>query len=215
MKKIFLFFIPLWLFADIDSNGDIQFWQKSHFRYFFQEEWAFMLTTEVRFGDDVSKFYYCYLEPQLLYAPADWVSLAPGYRQVAKRHPTNSSHWIPEYVPMFDLVFNANANGWRFEDRNRFEYIITEDSPYPWLYRNRFRIFFPSQVCFLNMAPFVDDEIFWRQARGINENRGSLGFRQTYSSHVSTETVYTARFLKRDSKWTYQNVFLLWLGVKW
>ena len=171
-----------------------------------------MITTEVRFGDDVQKCYYAYVQPQFSYIPTDWISLAPGYRQIVKRYPTNSNHWIPEYVPIFDLVLTGRAKEWKFEHRSRVEYIISRSSSYPWLYRDRFRVFLPIHWTQYDITPFFDNEIFWREANGINEDRVAVGIKEKFTSFFTCETSYTARFLKAIPHWTQQNVFLIWFN---
>lgn len=210
-----LYFFPLCLCAAVNSDGDYQFWQRNNFQYRFAKQWACLVSTEARIGDNVSKPYYCYVQPQLSYAPADWIVIAPGYRQVVKRYPSNSIHWIPEYIPMLDLTLKGDAKGWKIEDRNRLEYIITESSSYPWLYRNRLRVYLPLHWTRLDITPFVDNEIFLRQAEGLHEDRLEVGLRETYASGIFTETSYMARFQKGARGWIYQNVFVLAFSVIW
>jgi hypothetical protein len=201
------FLLPLSLWGAINSNGDVQLWQWTFVRYTIEAPWSLFVTAEVRFGDDVSKFYYTYIQPQIVYAPKQWFFLAPGYRQGLRRHPLTSSKWVLESVPMTDLVFLGQVGEWEIQDRNRVEYVISSAVPFPWLYRNRLRFLMPPFHAGINWRPFFDGEFFWKQANGISEARNSV--------HFATELFYMARFLKQTQGWTYQNVCNIVLSFKY
>lgn len=202
---------PLSLLGVVNANGDYQFWQWNFIRNQISDQWAFYTCTEVRWGDNVSKAYYAYIQEQLIYTPAKWVSILPGYRQAVRRVPSDSSHWILEYVPIADLIFTAKPSDWEIRQRNRFEYILSKQSKFSWLYRNRLRFYIPRKWTSIQIRPFFDEEFFWRQGEGINEARVSVGLQETYTSHIGSEIFYMARFQKSEPHWVYQNVFNLTL----
>jgi len=208
-----LFFLPVLAFAQINQNGDFQVWARSFNEVELNDTFGVQVWGEMRWGDNGSKLYFNYLQGQMVYRPAWWMFVAPGYRQVVRRLPTNSNHWAFQYVLLVDVAFVVwKYNGWEVRDRNRVEYIIVQTENNPWQYRNRLRLLAPELGGWC--IPYVENEIFWRQTRGINQDRVSGGMIVQFSEHVGSEVSYILRFQKRAEDWVHQNVLNLML-VTW
>jgi len=212
--KIYLV-VPLTLFGQINSNGDYQLWQWDFLKYQITDEWTLFTTLNARWGNQISQLFYGYIQPQIVYSPQKWVAIAPGYRQAARRTPLTSSHWIPEYIPLADITFYAKPGKWEIHNRNRVEYTISEITDFPWLFRTRLRFYLPVHWTSLKIRPFFDNEIFWRQAAGINEDRLSAGFKMIFSDNWGSDIYYMARFHAAEPHWVYQNVFNFTINMKY
>lgn len=130
-------------------------------------EWSLLSYLEFRWGDNASKLYRTSLLLEAIYQPCPWLGLAPGYRQVWLRVPLNSDHWRPEYTPLADIYFFLTPSDWEITNRNRIEYRILENDPIRWVYRNRIRIVPPWNFTSLEITPFIENEIFIRESRGL------------------------------------------------
>jgi hypothetical protein len=211
--KWLLWLFPVLAFAGINDNGDFQVWARSFNEVELDDHWGVQVWGEMRWGDNGSKLYFNYLQGQIVYRPAWWMFVAPGYRQTLRRLPLNSNHWVFEYVPIVDVAFVLlRKNGWEVRDRSRVEYILVQTQNNPWQYRNRLRVLAPEMWGWC--TPYVEDEVFWRQTRGVDQNRTSAGFVVQFSEHVGSEMSYILRFQKRAEGWVHQNVLNLML-VTW
>ena len=208
LKKFFpLLLFPLALWSQIDRSGDFQIWSWNFVSYQINPEWMLLSMVEFRAGDDASKIYRTSLSVEPVYTPVQWIGLAPGYRQSWSRVPVNSKHWKPEYTPFGDLFFFLFPGKWELVNRNRIEYRIRKNDPIHWVYRNRLRIILPWAFTSLQINPFIENEIFIRQRRGLNEDRLTAGLLSNIYKNLSGEISYMARFQKQLSgTWIHQNV---------
>lgn len=204
---IYLLLFPLFAFGRINGPADYQIWQRTILTAKMAHQWDFLLTEETRFGDNITKFYYTYLQANFSYIANQWVTLSPGYRQVYKRSPLSSTQWRPEYSPMIDIYFNWKKNNWKFSDRSRIQYLIFESNPDHWVYRNQLRITTPWKVTSFEANPYIEEEVFFRQNQGFVENRVTFGFSEQMTKHVVMDFFYIARYLKNSPSWVYNNIF--------
>jgi len=114
---------------------------------------------------------------------------------------------------LLDVVLMKTFSEWSFSDRSRWQYIQVGPVPWHWLYRNRFRIIAPPVARSPMIVIFTDNEIFWREKRGINQDRLSFGTMIGLNETVGGELFYMARFWKRAQGWIYQTVFNVRLDV--
>jgi hypothetical protein len=197
------------LFAQVNKDGDFQIWTRYFLKKHFAPTWSATLYSELRWGDDASTLYLVIGQIQGTYSPLSWLSLSPAYRQSWRRFPLDSSHWEPEYRPMFDLTFKTPFAGWQISDRNRVEYIIFRSDPEHWVYRNRLRFVLPWSFAYRIFNPFIDNEIFIRQRLGFHEDRLSAGFLSLIYENLGGQIYYMARFQKAAAGWIHQNILVL------
>ncbi len=211
LKKLFRYILvlfPLALSAQINRNGDFQIWCWNFAAKQFSPEWMLLSLFEFRVGDEASKFYRASFSIEPIYTPVKWLGLAPGYRQVGLRFPINSNHWKPEYTPFADVFFFLFPSKWQLIDRNRVEYRILDSDPVHWVYRNRIRIVPPRTFTSFQINPYLENEIFIRQRRGLNEDRLTVGLMSHIYKNLSGELSYMARFQKQhlSRDWIHQNI---------
>lgn len=206
MKKIFFFlFFVSGLTAQINSDGDFQIWNREIVNVHFSKQWTLYSFAESRIGDDASKLYEAFLHAELDYKAASWIAFGPGYRQAIIRAPINSNHWEPIYIPLVSVMLFFKLRDWEFSDRNRVQYEVAKSIPYPWLYRNRFRIVPPWSFTPLCINPFIDNEIFIYQGHGFVEDRLCSGLLFWLHDNLSGQLYYMCRFQK-PNHWIHQNV---------
>lgn len=196
---------PALVWAAVDQNGDFQIWQRNFVIKHFANRWSSWTISELRWGDDASKLYYVLLQSQFYYRLVPWLIVGPGYQQAWTREPPAIS-WKPQYIPFADAIFRIRFSGWEIQDRNRLQYVLYDSSPSHWWYRNRFRVIAPSMLPSPHLAFFIDNECFWRQTAGVDEDRASGGLILQWMDIWGGEIFYMARFLKQMNGWIHNNV---------
>lgn len=204
------YLLPLFLFGAVNQKGDTQVWQRISCNKKLSQNVNLLVLQETRFGDDVSEFYYAFVQALVSYSVYPWLSIAPGYRQIYKRSPLSSSHFRPEYSPMMDVSFKTHIKDFELVNRNRVQYLIFHSNHYPWVYRNLTRLKSPWKWTRFAITPYVEDELFFREGVGFQENRATIGFLKKFSNSVSLDLFYIARLIKVSNDWNYNNV----IGVK-
>ena len=107
--KLFIFFLPVFGFAQIDKRGDFQIWQRNFLYKHINERVSLQFYNEWRFGDDASKFFYVNLQAQAKFRIWSWLTTTPGYRQVLRRTPVNSNHWDTEPASVGRAAFSRRS----------------------------------------------------------------------------------------------------------
>lgn len=215
MKKIFTYLLlSSALFSEINSNGDFQIWAREIVKVHITPKWAFYELCEGRFGDNASKLYHTLMQVEGLYTPIPGITMGLGYRQSLRRYPLQSNHWKPEYSPLADVFIRTYLSDWELHDRNRVQYVIFQPLPRSrWLYRNRFRIVPPWNFTKYKINPFIDNEVFFFEQRGFNQDRLCCGLLMQFTNSCGGQIYYMARFEKRENPtyWVHQNILNLTL----
>jgi hypothetical protein len=202
-----VFSFPLW--AQVNKNGDFQFWDFVIYDQKIQKDVGFRLTGEVRWGDDLSKLYFYYGQAQGVYSKK-WIEIAPGFRE-QRTAPTGV--WVTSHMPMVDITLfflprnrKSFFKKWELDDRSRIFYVIIHDMPSNWIYRNRLQITSPQLFSHYPLRFFLSEEAFLHQRNRFYENRVSAGLIATLASCLKARLFYMYRNVKQSEVWTYQNV---------
>jgi len=119
------------------------------------------VATEQRLNNDLDTYYYGEYDIGLNMQVLDWLSVAPTLR-MAETRKNSSSSWVHEYRPMFNATLSYTFEGWKFEDRNRFEWRNYETSGSDSIvrYRNRVKISTPWKWTDYKVNPYASAELF-------------------------------------------------------
>ena len=208
MKKILFFLLPLPLFAHFYSKGDFQVWNTDTLNAHFSQNILFVGETEFRYGSKGHKIFYKHYQAGLSFTRSPYFLITPIYRMAC--HRTNKK-WKTLHEPILDITMQINhQSGWLISNRNRIQYGMytkKEPSPQRWLYRNRLEILTPIRLMSKGIAPFISNEIFWRKAQGLDQNRLIVGLRIPYHTRTQLDLYYMkCSFKLPPKKWTHQNV---------
>lgn len=205
-KKTGLFFLlllsPLWGF--VDQNNDVQIWVTESSVLGPSERLQFHLTNEWRFGDDVSKWFFTYLEGILKLQCTDRIDLGPGYRQIWRLQQDKRRL---SFEPMLNVIFHHKEV---FQLRNRLSYIINEKDRNIWQYRFRVRL----RADYWTYNPFFSNEIFIRSYDGFYKNRTQVGLNIPLWNRASSDLYYMLQFREDAKIWTHQHIFGCWLHMR-
>lgn len=209
MRKWWLpFFLPLSLFAEANDKGDFQIWNTDAMTIRLSPKTSFYGDIQFRYADDASKLHYKHIHLELNYSPNRYITLAPGYRMTWHR---SHKKWLKENDPLLILtLFLLQSRHIVISNRNWVQYRNIPDElggNNRFLYRNRSQILFPWQMGRLKLNPYVSDEIFWQEARGVFQNRAIIGFLIPRNQRAYFDLYYMYRSIKNLSdKWVYHNV---------
>ena len=208
MKWLPLLMFPLALLGGLNENGDFQVWNTDTINLQMGKKTFLKGETEFRYGRDGSKLYYKHYQGGIVFIRSSHTIIETSYRHIFLRV---DHHWRKIYSPFLDLTFQAQSKrGWYIGNRNRIQYLIHDKhlgSKRRWLYRNRFEIILPHRVTRRKIAPYVANEFFWHEARGISENRLEAGLKIPYHQRTQLNLAYMSRNLKNHKKnWIHQNV---------
>jgi hypothetical protein len=202
-----LFFLSSPLWGQLGQNGDTQYWQRTAFRTGIADRLKGEAAVELRWGDDISRLYFGYGEGILFYEWRQWLALGPGYRQAFIRG--NQNEWHPIWVPFFQVEPRRAVGKWYLSNRNRLQLNISGRRGSVWLYRSRFIALTPP--VFWKVRCHLEEELFFREGAGFDENRAFIGLGMRPLSPLSGSIGYMYRSLKQNRTWRYENVLRLFL----
>lgn len=191
---------------------DHQLWLFSLYERPLVAPWRFLIFIEGRWRDDASWLNRKVIEGEVIYPFNKWFEVAPGYRNdwdtsIALPHKYSSFH-----NPFIDFYFNLTKGGERIRNRLRPEYVIREREKNFWLVRNRLTWFFaPIQPKKMNLTPYLQHEIFWRELDGIFENRVYAGANIPLKGHFHLGLFFLHRLKREEIGWEQSEVLGLQL----
>lgn len=192
------------------DDGDFQIWNTDVEEVQFSKNLKFVFEEEFRWANDVSEFYYQHYDAGLAYALNKNWTVGGGYRQIYMR--TTPKPWRAESDPYVFFTYFGELTGFKFEDRNRFEYQYYSYQADTGRYRNKLTIKAPCKFTRLEIQPFVSDEFFVMigNDQGLNQNRLSAGFAFSLTKSLKAEIYYMLLSSKSAGIWRDYNV----LGTK-
>jgi hypothetical protein len=197
-----VFLLPSTIYGQVNHNGDFQVWSYLSIEKEINSAWRSRFLGVMRWGDDASTLYFTYAQWQAVYRNKD-LEIAPGYRQ---EYFKPGREWFARYNPLIDITLFFPCTTWRWEDRNRFVYQIPQNVSSSLIYRNRLRVTSPELTSFFKLKLFLEDEVFFQEGVGFNQNRVAIGLVGSLTSYLDGRLYYMYRTLKQGSTWTYQNV---------
>lgn len=187
---------------------------------------------ELRYGDDMSEFYYTETYLSLGYKVTDWFKPVIGFASIAERenkpiysksgdvYSEKSDHsWKQEQDPRIDLYFSTKAMDWGFEDRVRCEYRDKDGAASYMRYRNRVKITTPWKLSPLAINPYVaweanyEDDDEKASSDRWNRHRLYAGVGMKFGKQFKGGVYCMNEQNKKAGDWTSINVVGLDLGV--
>jgi hypothetical protein len=202
-----LFFLPLTLFSQVNGDGDFQIWNVDGMTLRLSPKSNFYGDVELRYGDHATKLYYKHIHFELNWHLNRFITLAPGFRFVYLRM---NDKWERENDPLLKLTL-ALCNSPKLMITNR-SWVQYRNLPKPlggthrFLYRNRLQCLLPPTQ--KHLRPYLSEEVFWQESRGVFENRITAGLLIPRHQRAFFDFSYTYRSLKNhENPWVHNNVF--------
>ncbi len=193
------------------DDGDFQVWNTDVEEIQLKQNLKLVFEQEFRWGNNASEFYYQHYDVGLAYALNKTFSVGGGYRQIYARV-ARSKPWQTESDPYLFFTYFGELAGFKFDDRNRFEYQYYSFQSDTGRYRNKLTVKAPWKITKLEIQPFVSEEFFVMigNDQGLNQNRLSAGFAFSFLKNFKAEFYYMLLSSKSVGIWKDYNV----LGTK-
>lgn len=207
-------------FAELNSDGDFQFWNTESIQGKLAEKVGAYLEGEFRFGDDASEFYYQHTHLEIPIEVTDWLEIAPAYRQVwelftKSEDEAGEEDWFAEYQPNFNVTLKHKLEGWKMSSRSRFELRYFDiDKEDTFRYRNKFTLKSPWKWTAWEINPFIADEIFINEVDGFNKNRLQMGVGMNIIEHLDGSLYYLWQTSEKGDEWIDTHVVGAQVKVK-
>lgn len=202
------------LFGKLNGNDDFQFWHNDRFTWKVNDRVQGKLAAEWRWGDDLSKLYITFVEAGPIIKATDWLDFALLYRQIWTSVIAQGK-WRPVYNPLADAILKGEWRKWKWNDRNRVQYLIFESRDNLWEYRNRLTITSPWKIGFMKLNPFAFDEVFFREKLGFHQNRLAFGFHIPFTKDSTGSIYYLLRHIEIRKKFKRHHVFNVYMHFKY
>lgn len=220
--------VSAWAYED----GDWQLWAKFDAGGKTECGLEPKLEQELRWGDNMSEYFYTETYLSLGYKVAPWFKPVIGFAQVYERenkpvyeksgdaYKEKSNHsWKQEQDPRVDLYFNKTIANWGFEDRIRMEYRDKDGAHSYMRYRNRIRVKSPWEWSPAKINPYVawetnyEDDSDKDASDRWNRHRLYAGVGAKFSKQIKGGLYYMYETNKKAGEWTAINALGLELGA--
>jgi hypothetical protein len=207
MKRFgFIVVLMLWMTASVwgYDKGDWQFWPRITLEGKLSTQWCVLLDEEWKSGDDMKEIFDHRSDLGISYQLKKWLQLGVNYWHSYSK---KNNSWSQEKRPHFNIIFKHKIGKIMFTDRNRFDYRMIEKKDSYWRYRNLFSIAPAFKLTKLQIAPYIEDEIFYDlKTKEIAEDRIYLGFRIPLLKNITTDFYYLRQY-KQEQDWINYNIF--------
>lgn len=161
MRVLCLFGIVCWLSALAAHEEDREYWQRLRWTHYQGKNWESYFSSEARFNQSWSRFYFIRLTENLAYQPCENLGLEIHGTWI-RRKPETQRYFTNTY--RLELEVNPQFS-WRKADfmlRNRLEFIKDERNPViQKTVRVRASVSYPIEGCGPLIAIGASEEVFY------------------------------------------------------
>lgn len=197
------------LLGNINQNNDVQLWLTESFHKTISPSFAFHVNNELRFGDQISKLYFIYIQGIGNIKTNDWSELGAGYRQIWNLQETK---WRLIYEPLAEVIFHKKRKNLELQMRNRFSYLFREAESDISQYRGRIRIMHSWTAKDKLFQSHLSNEIFIQSQYGFNQDRLVAGIIIPFLDQLNGDFYYMIRFLRTETEFTHQHILGAWFN---
>ena len=166
MSKFIRFALLASLLSPLCSTAEEGDWGYAHITFLkakLNENWGAYTSSQVTWRDDMSDFYFAYLDAGVEYKFNSAWSLGAAYREGWWKI---QGDWERENRPLINLTWAGTLKDIRITNRSRLEFRYYEwDKDDDLRFRNRTRIEFPWEVLPGGISPYLEEEIFYGKNR--------------------------------------------------
>lgn len=186
------------------DDGDFQVWHTEVQEKKINKDSKITLEEEFRVGDDADDLYYHHYDIGLVYSLNKNWDVGINYRQVYEK---KKGKFREENRPHLNATLKFNLTGFKFEDRNRFEYRHFGYQSDFWQYRNKFTMKLPWKFTKIEIQPYFADEIFLNfNNKTFSRNRFYAGFGMSLTRNLKAEIYHLLQSSRSANTWADANV---------
>jgi hypothetical protein len=195
--------IALFPICSIAEGGD---WGYAHITFLkakLNKDWSAFTSSQVTWRDDLSDFYFYYVDAGLSYKINPNWQIGAAYRYAEW---DIQDHFEREDRPLINLTWSAKPNGIKIANRARMEFRYYDwDKDDDIRFRNRTRIEFPWEVLPGAIKPYLEEEVFYGRNSGkVEMNWLMAGLYCKPTDHLKIKAGYRW-FAIRDAAGNWEN----------
>ena len=216
IKLIVCFLITISIFISCNlsyADRDWEYWNLETFTYEITDKISFVVLPEWRFKKDMSYKYLFKLETGVSFKINKFWEITPYYVHQDKN---TGVLWDGSEISYLDNTFKFSLEKFfntKISNRLRFQYDYDKAKT---VFRNSlkfykgFKIFGTQEI-----GPFISEEPFYDcKLDRITEHRSSVGVGYTFNKNFSLNVGYMLNSKKPAGKWTYTNVLVSNLSIR-
>ncbi|MCM8796552.1 MAG: DUF2490 domain-containing protein [Candidatus Omnitrophica bacterium] len=215
MRRRFAVAVFLALVAVLGSayaERDWEYWSQEAYSVPLNNTVNYIVTTEWRFNQDMERDYLFKVETGPSFRINEYLELAPYYVYQEKQ---SRSGWDRSDLMYFDTTVNFRLKGlFNAKMSNRFRYQYDFDKVKTVL-RNTLKLSKGFNIGKCQLTPYLSEEPFYDcKVNTITEHRTTAGISCSFTKNLSFGLGYMLNSKKGASKWSYSNVLVSNLNIK-
>jgi len=214
-KTIFLITLGL-IFLGVTeyafAERDWEYWSRYSFEAPLNKQISYLIKPEWRFKKDMSSQYLFKLEQAIAFKVNKFLELAPYY--VWQENKTSTSYDRSDlfYFDVTGKIPLKEVFDLKIIDRLRYQYNFDKVLT---VWRNSTRLTKAFKVGKFEVSPFIEDETFYDTKQDkFNENWASAGVSLALNKYGNIGIAYLLDTKKKGDDWTYANVLITSLSLK-
>lgn len=192
---------------------DWMFWNTDSIQGKLTEKLSAKIESEFRFKDDMSEHYYTHGDIALTYSIYKWFDMAIAYRQI---YSLKGTDWKDTNYPHINGTVKWNWADWKFSNRARLAYSMSEGADDYWQFRSILVMKSPWEITPLKLNPYISDEVFYNfDSEEWTENRAIIGFGfPLFLENIIGKIYYMYNSKKSQDEWDNYNILGTEVSVK-
>jgi len=214
-KKISLILVFLMVFIFVNSvfaQRDWEYWSCENFAIPIDKTISYLINTEWRFNNDMDYNYLFKVETGPSFKINNYLEIAPYYVYQEKQ---SKNMWDRSDLVYLDASLKSalvESLDIKFSNRFRYQYDFDKAKT---ILRDAIKISKGFKIGRQEIAPYFSEEPFYdaKLAR-ITEHRTTAGMTYAFTKNISLGIGYMLNSKKGTSKWTYANVLMSNLNIR-
>lgn len=194
------------------AERDWEYWSQESFSYALNKKVSLLILPEWRFKNDMHDSYLFKLENGIAFKVNEYFEIIPYYVYQEKK---SSNMWDSSNLAYLDEVIKIPLKEFfdlKISDRFRYQYDFDKGKA---VLRNSLRISRVFPIAKLELVPYLMEEPFYdTKLDRITEHRSTAGILCNVTKNISFGLGYMLNSKKAVSKWTYANVLVSNLNIK-
>ena len=186
------------------EEGDWGYAHISFLKVKLDDKWSAYTSSQVTWRDDLSDFYFAYLDAGMEYKFHPAWKIGAAYRQAWWKI---QNDWEKENRPLINLTWSKKIKNISIANRSRLEFRHYEwDKGDDLRFRNRTRIEFPREVLPGGIKPYLEEEFFYgKNSEKIEMNWLMAGLYCKPTDHLKIKAGYRWFAIRINDEWESRN----------
>ncbi len=216
MKKIILLITTIFILLSIlnptFAERDWEYWSRYSFEAPITKQISYLIKPEWRIKDDMTDKYLFKLEQAVAFKIGKFLELAPYYVWQETKSSGKADRSDLVYFDTTAKIPLKNFFDLKIIDRFRYQYNFDKELT---VFRNSTRFTKSFKIKNFEVSPFIEDEVFYdTKLDKVNENWASAGISLALNKHANVGVSYLLDTKRKGNDWSYANVLVTSVSIK-